>query len=225
MYREWPTERSGVEFIRLQPPGRESRFREPVIQSYAELSEQIHRALLPYRNIPTGIFGHCSSAYSAYETILRFREEFPDDVPPRLFVSSAVAPQDSPYGKFLTMDRAQLVQEMQVLMLELGGRPNPGFLDIAVDILQADLQCNINYSVSEPTRLADRITTFGWSEDDAVEPARMAGWDRCGSLDSHLLPGGHYEFTHAPADLLDIMVSCLLSSERPTKVAGGAGSI
>src|SRR4051794_36104147 len=68
MFRKWPDEYQGIELCRLQPPGRENRFSEPVLGTYQEMAASLADALEPYLDRGRySIFGHCGSALAAYE--------------------------------------------------------------------------------------------------------------------------------------------------------------
>src|SRR5947209_3493768 len=78
--------------------------------------------LEPYLDVPYAFFGHCGSALAAYEASAEMiRAGLP--APARLYVSSQVAPQDGPTGRFLQMSDAELAAELEKLIRELGGVP------------------------------------------------------------------------------------------------------
>lgn len=47
MYRRWPESFRGIDFCRLQPPGRENRFNEPVFATYQEMAAAIADVVEP----------------------------------------------------------------------------------------------------------------------------------------------------------------------------------
>ncbi len=67
MYRRWPGQHDGIEFLPLELPGHETRFAEPNFGTYQELAKAMAADLEPYLDIPYGFFGHCGSALAAYE--------------------------------------------------------------------------------------------------------------------------------------------------------------
>lgn len=209
LYRQWPRERNGVEYCPLQPPGREHRMNDPSFRTYPELAAEFCRDLEPYLDRPYALFGHCGSALAAYETAVQIqRRGLP--VPQRVYVSSQVAPQDGPAGRYLSMSDEELMVELDMLLRELGGTPLPGLLEVYLGVLRSDVDANKRYVVPEPTRLTCPITAIGWSRDEEVPPGRMTGWPRCGDTTEVLLSGRHHRFIEGPAELLDVLESGLI---------------
>jgi surfactin synthase thioesterase subunit len=204
MYRPWPQQVDGVEFVPVELPGHERRFAEPNFSSYRELAEQMAPGLEPYLDVPFGFFGHCGSALAAYEVsaeLVRSGRARPS----RLFVSSEVAPQDGPAGRFLSMTDAELMAEHERLFDELGTRPGLEVLDLYLEVLRADVDTNKRYIVPDPLELPFPITAIGWTEDDEIPYATMKGWTRCGDTTFVVLPGRHHRFMQAPPELLTLM--------------------
>jgi surfactin synthase thioesterase subunit len=159
-------------------------------------------------DVPFAFFGHCSSALAAYEVSAELvRTGMP--VPARLFVSSQIAPQDGPAGRFLTMDDADLGAELAKLISELGGRSDPELLELYAEVMRADVDANKRYVMPDPPRLPCPITAIGWSADHDVPYSTMDGWRRCGDLASVVLDGGHHRFLTGPEALLDLLCAGL----------------
>lgn len=208
MYRQWPRQRDGVEFLPVELPGHETRFAEPNVESYQELAKAMVIGLEPYLDVPFGFFGHCGSALAAYEASAELiRAGMP--APARLFVSSEVAPQDGPAGRFLAMDDAELSAELAKLIRELGGTPTAELIELYLEVLRADVETNKRYIMPDPFRLPCPITAIGWTEDDEIPYSTMGGWATCGETTSVLLEGRHHRFVEAPRPLLDLMCSGL----------------
>jgi surfactin synthase thioesterase subunit len=205
MYRRWPTELDGVNFCPVQLPGRENRLREPVVPTYQELAVLLSEALLPYLDRPYAFFGHCSAALAAFETALLLSDRH-GRPPSRIYVSSEVAPQDGPYGRHLRMDDAGLTEELNGLIVTLGGTPTPTFVEMTLGVLREDIEVNRRYHVAEPGRLPCPITSIGWRGDVGMEPHLMTGWAACGDVEQVDFDGGHYSFIDGPDYLLRLLV-------------------
>ncbi|MFI0977443.1 thioesterase II family protein [Streptomyces sp. NPDC021093] len=206
MYRRWPTMIDGMEICPVQLPGRENRMREPAYATYESMADDLAEALHPYLDRPYALFGHCGSALAAYETAVRLVQRG-SPAPARLFVSSEVAPQDGPYGRFLDMTDEELAAELHELVAELGGTLQPSLLDLYLGVLRKDVDMNTRYHVPEPVRLPSRITAIGWTADTGIPPSLMTGWSACGDTSFELLEGGHYRFIEAPEELLSLLAS------------------
>lgn len=208
MYRAWPQQRDGIDFLPVELPGHETRYAEPNFETYQQLAKTMAVGLEPYLDVPFAFFGHCGSALAAYEVSAELtRAGMP--VPANLFVSSEVAPQDGPAGRFLSMDDTELGDELAKLIRELGGTPTAELIELYLEVLRADVETNKRYIVPDPYRLTCPITAIGWTEDDEIPYATMGGWSACGPTTSVLLPGRHHRFIEAPTDLLALMCTAL----------------
>lgn len=211
MYRRWPAMIGDVEVCPVQPPGRENRLREEPYATYEELADTLAEILLPYLDVPFGLFGHCASALGGYETAVRLMSRgYP--APRRLFVSSQVPPHRGPHGRFLRMTDDELREEVGVLIERLGGQPRADLVDLSLGVLRADVEANKRYRPSQPTRLNCPITALGWRGDAEVDHRLMADWTDCGETTFRVLDGEHYGFIAGPPELLDIF---LLELSRP----------
>lgn len=204
MYRQWPQQRDGIEFLPVELPGHETRFTEPNFRSYAELAAVMAEGLAPYLDVPFGFFGHCGSALAAYEVsaeLIRTGHATPS----RLYVSSEVAPQDGPAGRFLTMSDAELAVELENLIRRNGGTPHPDLIDIYLEVLTSDVDANRRYVMPDPLRLTCPVTAIGWTDDNEISYSLMGGWKRCGDTTFELLEGRHHRFIEAPDELLAVL--------------------
>jgi surfactin synthase thioesterase subunit len=204
MYRQWPRRSDGVEFLPVELPGHETRFAEPNFESYQELAAMMVAGLEDHLDVPFGFFGHCGSALAAYEVSAELiRSGGP--APARLFVSSEVAPQDGPAGRFLSMNDTELGAELEQLIREQGGHPSAELIELYLEVLRADVETNKRYVMADPLRLSCPITAIGWTEDNEIPFSTMGGWSSCGESTFVLLPGRHHRFMEAPPELVDLM--------------------
>ncbi len=208
LFRNWPRERDGVEFLPVELPGRETRLREPVPGTFEELAGALIDGIRGYLDVPFGVFGHCWSALAGYEVAVQLQRAGPP-VPRRLYVSSSTPPHSGIPSRLHGVDGAQLADEISGTIRALGGQPHPGLVELYVDVLRADVAVGGRYAVGTPVRLRCPITAIGWSEDTEVEPGQMAGWQDCGDTTFAVLPGRHHRFVDAPAPLLGLLCSGL----------------
>ncbi|MDQ7905171.1 thioesterase domain-containing protein [Phytohabitans sp. ZYX-F-186] len=211
MYRSWPRFAGGIELCPVQLPGRENRMREPVPDTYEEIAEAVAAALRPELDRPYGLFGHCGSALLAYQTAVELQRTGAPR-PAHVFVSSQVAPDEGPYGRFLRMDREALRTEVAELMRRTGNPPVPDLVELCLDVLTTDVAVNRRYRPETRTVLDTALTAIAWTDDAEVEPWRTEGWERYGTPTHRaLLDGGHHSFLDAPAPLLDLFATGLVT--------------
>ncbi|GIJ29232.1 thioesterase [Micromonospora qiuiae] len=186
----------------IQPPARQNRLHEPHYETYAALAHSLIEPMLPYLDKPFGFFGHCGGALPGVE-LTRQLASGGHPVPRRVFVSSQVAPHDGPYGRFLELNNNELVNELQTMIVRLGGRPTPELMEMSLQLLLQDLEANKRYLEPDVFELPCGITAIGWSEDPEIPMELMGGWkDMSKDCRSVLLHGGHFEFLGAPRTLL-----------------------
>ncbi|HEY4021079.1 MAG TPA: thioesterase domain-containing protein [Pseudonocardiaceae bacterium] len=201
MYQAWPRWIGGIEVVPVQLPGRENRMREPHFGTYEQLAATLVEGLRPFLDRPYALFGHCGGALPAAETVLRLATAgLP--APARLYVSSQVAPQDGPYGRYLGLTRDELSGELGALMRAAGGEPDPEILDVLLDVLVEDVDANRRYRKDVAPRFGCPLTAVGWTRDVEIPPALMTGWADCGPTRDVLLEGEHYTFLDPPDALL-----------------------
>lgn len=204
MFAQWPTVVGDTELCRVQLPGRENRLREPHFGRYEDLAAALAEGLEPYLDRPFGFFGHCGGALAAVATA-RNLADTGRSTPDRIFVSSQVAPHRGPYGRFLNLSDEELVEELNRLLLAMGGTPNPELVAMNLGVLKADLAANRAYHLPEPVRLPGLVHAVGWTDDVEIPAELMATWEPYGRFTSTLLHGGHYDFLTAPANLMELL--------------------
>jgi surfactin synthase thioesterase subunit len=207
MFRAWPERIGPVEVVPLQLPWRENRSREPHFGTYEALATDVVEGIAAHLDRPYGLFGHCGGALPAFETLLRVTERGlrpPDQV----FMSSQVAPQDGPRGRFLDLDTEGLRAELKSLLAALGSHhPSEDMVDLYLEVLEADVEANRRYHRKPDVRVPCPLTVLGWDRDVEVPYELMSGWSAWGETDEHLLHGTHYTFLEAPRELQERVLS------------------
>jgi cytochrome P450/surfactin synthase thioesterase subunit len=211
-YHEWPSRIGRWSVIPLQPPGRESRFRERAHQSHRAFADDLAASLAEHlAGRPYALAAHCGAAPYALETVWRL-QRIGAPPPVRLLVSSWGAPHVRLYGRLnqVDLDTFDAVAEV-TSMAEQIGRPVPADLaELAAEILREDLriQRGYRYDPSEPLPCA--VTVIGWSRDHVVPEAEVhPGWDDCGEVRHRSLDGEHRDFLRCPAVLQRLILEDL----------------
>jgi surfactin synthase thioesterase subunit len=208
IFRSWPNERDGVQFLPVEIPGREARLAEPNAETFQDLAKAMIDGLEPCLDAPFAFFGHCWGALAAYEATAQLQGAN-GPRPAHLFVSSHEAPQDKSPGRMQDMDDAQLAEELATKIRALGGEPHPELLSIYVEALRADIEVHRRYVVPDPLRITCPVTAIGWTDDEEVAPSQMTGWSVCCDTTFRIFPGSHHRFTEAPPELLSTLCHSL----------------
>ena len=211
MYRAWPQRIGPVEVCLVQLPARENRLPERHPGTYEKLAVDATLGLLPYLDRPSGFFGHCGGALSAFATALEL-ERSHDRVISALFLSSQVAAHEKPFGRWLWLPREELSDELDVLAARMGGAISPDFKELALDLLEEDLAQQRRYRLAAPELLSCEVYVLGWAGDVEIRPDQLGGWQdyvRSGRHHEVLLDGDHHTFLEAPAPLQDVISAAL----------------
>ncbi|WP_338028155.1 lantibiotic dehydratase [Actinocatenispora thailandica] len=114
-------------------------------------------------------------------------------------------------------------------MVAAGGMPTelldaPDLLDLLLPVLRADLAWLEAYRYQPRGPLPVPVTTFAGASDQAVPPARLAGWQRHTDTEvrGHQLPGGHFFPHDALAELATLIRDDLHAGRSPAGRPPGA---
>ncbi|MEV0564785.1 thioesterase domain-containing protein [Dactylosporangium sp. NPDC050588] len=210
MYKAWPLTVGDAEVVPIQHPFRENRMREPHFGTYQDVTKAMLDDigdLVTAR--PWAVFGHCGGALPAFETVIQAGER---GLPPphQCFMSSQVAPQDGPWGRFLGLDEDGLRAEIAGLLAAMGAGAAQAeeLVDLFIDTMEADVEANRVYWRPAGT-VQCPITGIGWDADVEVPHGLMTGWPLWAPYEKVLLSGTHYSFLEAPPSLLQVLADRL----------------
>jgi medium-chain acyl-[acyl-carrier-protein] hydrolase len=218
-YRAWAAELPPeIEACAVQPPGRETRLREPPLDDLGALVEALGKEIEPWLDRPFAFFGHSMGACVAFE-LSRSLERRGAARPLRLFVSGRRAPSVpnlEPPMSGLPDDA--FVAEIQ---RRYNGIPEevlryPELVALLLPGLRADITALERHIHRPDTPLASPILALGGTGDPRVSPAELEAWrgETSGVFSLRLFPGGHFYLQSARQPLLDTLVGALRSDLR-----------
>ncbi|KAB8190924.1 thioesterase [Nonomuraea phyllanthi] len=207
-FRAWQRKLPGVAVQPVQPPGRESRHREPPYLEMPPLVSDLADAVLA--DVETSaagrryaLYGHSLGAIVAFELVREIRRRG-GPPPVHLFVSGSDAPhltyEDGPPVGGMSRD------EVVALLRRLGGTPewllaDPEALAMILPAVQADFTVKETYVYRDEPPLDVPISALLSSADPRISPAKSAGWRAQTSVRyvAHPFDGGHFAvFEQAP---------------------------
>lgn len=202
-YREWPALLApDVEAVALWLPGRETRHRDPLARSVAELVTDLAPGLLA-EDAPFALFGHSMGALVAYE--LTHALCAAGRPPVHLFVSGQRAAHlRTPSEDIHLLADDELVEHVA----ELSGTPPevlayPGMLDYLLPILRADFAVCETYEYAPRPRLTVPVTALGGAGDRIIAGDGLDAWRELTTLAAvHRFPGGHFYLHDHLADVI-----------------------
>ena len=209
LYRGWadgmPSE---IEVLPVQPPGRESRLREPSLRDMDSLADALERGLAAELDRgPYALFGHSLGALSAYE-LARRRRDAGRPEPVHLLVSAHSAPQlpweDEPLHDMPSDRFRERLRELQGTPAEV--LDHPELMELVEPMLRADFQLNETYRHRPGPPLTCPITAFGGVGDEDVPRRKLEPWAELtrGPFRLETIAGGHF-FLHTPGPRAELL--------------------
>lgn len=217
-FRLWQRELPGIAVQPVQPPGRESRHKEPPYLRMEPLVSDLADAVLADVDLSAAghryaLYGHSLGAIVAFELVREIRRRGGPQ-PVHLFVSGSDAPHVTYEGgpPVREMTRAQVV----ALLRKLGGTPewllaDPGALEMILPAVQADFTVKETYRYTDEPQLAVPITAMPSGADPRVAPAKVAAWrdQTAGEFALHPFEGGHFAVFEQAARTRGIVAEAL----------------
>jgi medium-chain acyl-[acyl-carrier-protein] hydrolase len=216
-FRHWPDGLPRfVEVVPVQPPGRETRFREPAFTLMAPLVTALADALQPHHDRPYAIFGHSLGALVAFELVreLRRRGGRP---PARLIVSGHGAPHL--LGRHTPM-HALPDDQFRAELRRLNGTPaavldNDELMSVLTPTLRADMAVGETYTPAAEPPLDCPILALGGEGDAYAPPPDLEAWREHtrAACEVHVLPGEHFFLQTHRTPLLKLLTQYLESMQ------------
>jgi medium-chain acyl-[acyl-carrier-protein] hydrolase len=204
-FRAWADELPlTVEVCAVQPPGRESRFREPAFTRLQPLVAALADVVTPLFDIPVALYGHSMGALTAFELARELRRRG-GRTPSRLIVTGRVAPNAKPRSRSLhALPEPEFLAELK----RLNGTPaavleNDELMRVLLPVLRADFTAHETHEFTEEQPFDCPILAVAGNSDTVAPPADMAEWRRHtrAAFEAHVQPGDHF-FLQSHASLL-----------------------
>jgi medium-chain acyl-[acyl-carrier-protein] hydrolase len=197
-----------VEVCAVQPPGRETRFRDPPFTRLQSYVSALADSLRPLFDLPVAFFGHSMGALTAFELARELRRRG-RPAPSRLIVSGRAAPHLPSRRKPLhTLPDREFRDELK----SLGGTPaavmdNDELMAVFLPTLRADFTAHETYQfVEEPPLDCPMLAVTGES-DNVASPADVEEWRRHtqATFQMQVFAGDHFYLQTQRALLLQLL--------------------
>ncbi|MFI7020094.1 thioesterase II family protein [Streptomyces sp. NPDC050164] len=221
-YRDWPAKLGNFVVVPLQPPGRESRFRETAHATHAEFAADLVSAMRPHvLGRDCAFAAHCGAVPYALEAVWAMSAAVLKP-PARLIASSWGAPHRGLYGRLnrVDLDSLDAVGEVRAIAAQFG-RPLPDDLaELVADVLHEDLRIQRGYRYGATRPLPCPVTVISWSDDDVVPSHQVhSGWEECAAVRHRTLTGTHRDYLRCPPVLRDLIALDLSNGPVPGEEA------
>jgi medium-chain acyl-[acyl-carrier-protein] hydrolase len=195
-YRHWislaPAE---LEICPIQLPGRDNRIAEQPFLRMSDLVEALADALIPYLDLPYGLFGHSMGARVSFELARALRAKGAP-APSHLFASGSRAPHiPSGRAEMHLMSDKKLIEELRAM----GGTPDDILDDAAtmamlLPIVRADFEVLETYRFDGNDRIDCDITAFRGASDPCATREGTEAWASLtkGRFALKTFPGNHF---------------------------------
>jgi surfactin synthase thioesterase subunit len=207
-----------VQVLGVQYPGRQDRFDEPPLTDPRALARQILDAIPLGTKRPLALFGHSYGALLTYEIAcgLLHRGE-----PPCHIFLSAHGPQREPRPDpiHILEDKAFLTEIERLGSNGAEFLRDPGFAELAMPALRADLQAAETYSIGNMTLLPVPVSAIYGTSDCRAPAEQLHRWQELAADNFHVkgIEGGHLFFMHQPKLLAHYLVGRLGAFDRQTR--------
>jgi medium-chain acyl-[acyl-carrier-protein] hydrolase len=203
-----------VEVGAVQPPGRETRFRDPPFIRLSQYVTALANDLTPLLDLPVAVCGHSMGALAAFELAREWRRRGQPG-PERLILTGRAAPHLPPRRKPIhTLPDREFRSELKAL----GGTPaavidNDELMAALLPTLRADFTVLETYEYTEEAPLDCPILAMTGAEDTVAPPADVEQWrsHTRSRFDIRVLPGDHFFIQTQRTLLLQALTRVLCS--------------
>lgn len=208
-----------IELCLVQPPGRESRFREEPYRNMLALVNRLADVLAPWLDVPFTFFGHSNGAIMSFELARRLRRDG-RPMPLHLFLSGRQAAHiPNRHPPIHTLAEPAFSEQLR----RLGGTPeeilqDTEMMDLVRPLLRADFSLTETYSYTTEPPLGIPISAYGSVDDPDVTVEDVHAWREHTSAAFHarIFPGGHFFLNTERTVVLEV-----LSRELTQVIADG----
>jgi medium-chain acyl-[acyl-carrier-protein] hydrolase len=196
-YHQWANafHQQKIDFIGVQPPGRESRLREAPIQDLSLMVKHLVLAIKPLTDKPFVFFGHSLGALIAFE-LARALRKYKLPLPSHLFVSAFRSPElPNPNKALHQLDDEAFIAGIR----EYDNTPedvlaNQALMQMLLPMIRADFRMHENYQHRQEPPLPCSITVFKGSYDRFSRKEQMSSWQQHTIADFNEITyqGGHF---------------------------------
>jgi medium-chain acyl-[acyl-carrier-protein] hydrolase len=221
VFRNWAEELgSEIGVLRVQLPGRETRFREAPFVSIEDLvpplTDGVMQVIHKAAGRPFAFYGHSLGSKIGFEVARELRRRGTAQ-PCHFFAGACQAPQ-LPWteSRMHDLGETEFIEEIQ---RRYGGVPRQVLEDselraLLIPTLRADIRLMETYAYRPEPPLTCGITAFGGTADNAVSPSALEAWkdQTSGSFQMHMIAGDHFFLNSARIQLLQLISAKLAES-------------
>jgi surfactin synthase thioesterase subunit len=197
VYRDWPNILApDIDVCAVEPPGRWTRAREPLLRSLNEFIRELDRELAGFLDIPFALFGYSLGALQAFEWARHLRRQGGPS-PSHLLVAARSAPQVQ--GKRASIARLPQAEFLRHLQARYGALDplilsDQEMLARMTRVLKADLEMHESYVYRCEPPLKCPVHAYAGLDDETAPPHEVFSWrgQTVGRFDGRTFSGAHF---------------------------------
>ena len=193
--------------IPVELPGRGLRYKDRYYTSFSEAVNEITEKIIDQVQEEEiyFVFGHSLGCWLAYEVVYNIQMHYRNKMPAHLFLSGRYSPD---YAGSFTVTDDYSAEEIEAMMLEMGGTPEEVFKDEAVrdmiiNSFKNDYMLLMNYRfTSDRNQIECDISVMNGTLDTYSNIKTCRGWRRLVSGTCHFIniAGNHFYVRDNPED-------------------------
>ncbi len=209
VYRLWPAGLPGwAEVCAVQPPGRETRFREPAHQRIGPLVAELVECMEPLLDRPFAIFGHSLGSLVGFELARALRAR--GLAAPELVIASGRTAPQRPLRRrpIHALPEAEFRDELG----KLEGTPqavlgHDDLMSLFSPMIRADFAVNESYVYRDEPPLDSPILALGGQDDPWVDRSELEAWNMqtTRAFECRVFPGKHFFVQTAAEEVLAVV--------------------
>lgn len=195
-----------IDVLAVQYPGRQDRYKEPLVDDVHVLADRLTEALLPLATRPITLFGHSLGASVGFEVALRLEKA--GVAPTALFASGRRAPSRHRNDQVHLRDDDGLLAEVRALSgTDSGVLDDEEVLRMVLPALRSDYKAAETYSWREGAGLECPVFGLTGESDPRVTVDEVAAWEAHTSSAFELVvyPGDHFYLNENMPDILRLI--------------------
>lgn len=186
---------NGIDFLGVQPPGRENRLREQTFHAMQPLLEALLPAITPLLDKPFVLFGHSLGALVGFN-LCRALHQQGLPLPQTLFISAFRSPElPNPNRELHRLPEADLLEGLR----DYAGTPeeiltNREIMAFLLPLLRADFSLHETWRYQPAAPLPCPITILSGDQDHIARPESMLNWveQTSGGFQHRQYAGDHF---------------------------------